>query len=133
MAVAGGPRRGDDRRVSTLWTRLCRELGIEYPIRSVGMGMVAGPGLAAAVSNSGGSGVFGTQDLSAMTIQVQVGRAARMEHLENQLAAADVALDQAVLDGIDEIVPPGTTINPVDNSFQNPALQPAARRRQGAS
>jgi aryl-alcohol dehydrogenase-like predicted oxidoreductase len=29
----------------------------------------------------------------------------------------------------DEIVPPGTTINPADNSYDNPALQPAARRR----
>ena len=56
-----------------------------------------------------------------------------MEQLESQLPAADVVLDEAVLDRIDEIVPPGTTINPVDNSFQNPALQPAARRRQGAS
>jgi aryl-alcohol dehydrogenase-like predicted oxidoreductase len=56
-----------------------------------------------------------------------------MEHLESQLVAADVVLDQAVLDRIDEIVPPGTTINPADNSFHNPALQPAARRRQGAS
>jgi aryl-alcohol dehydrogenase-like predicted oxidoreductase len=56
-----------------------------------------------------------------------------MEQFESQLAAADVVLDQAVLDRIDEIVPPGTTINPVDNSFDNPALQPAARRRQGAS
>jgi aryl-alcohol dehydrogenase-like predicted oxidoreductase len=56
-----------------------------------------------------------------------------MEHLESQLAAADVVLDEAVLDRIDEIVPPGTTINPVDNSFDNPALRPAARRRQGAS
>jgi aryl-alcohol dehydrogenase-like predicted oxidoreductase len=56
-----------------------------------------------------------------------------MEQLESQLAAADVVLDQAVLDRIDEIVPSGTTINPADNSFDNPALQPAARRRQGAS
>jgi aryl-alcohol dehydrogenase-like predicted oxidoreductase len=56
-----------------------------------------------------------------------------MEQLESQLAAADVVLDQAVLDRIDDIVPPGTTINPADNSFQNPALQPAARRREGAS
>ena len=52
-----------------------------------------------------------------------------MEQLEGQLAAADVALDKAVLDRIDEIVPPGTTINPADNSFNNPALEPAARRR----
>jgi aryl-alcohol dehydrogenase-like predicted oxidoreductase len=56
-----------------------------------------------------------------------------MEQLESQLAAADVVLDQAVLDRIDDVVPPGTTINPADNSFQNPALQPAARRREGAS
>ena len=52
-----------------------------------------------------------------------------MEQLESQLAAADVVLDEAVLDRIDEIVPPGTTINPADNSFDNPALEPAARRR----
>jgi aryl-alcohol dehydrogenase-like predicted oxidoreductase len=52
-----------------------------------------------------------------------------MEQLESQLAAAEVTLDVGVLDRIDEIVPPGTTINPVDNSFDNPALQPAARRR----
>jgi aryl-alcohol dehydrogenase-like predicted oxidoreductase len=52
-----------------------------------------------------------------------------MEQLEGQLAAADVTLDDEVLDRIDEIVPPGTTINPADNSFDNPALKPAARRR----
>jgi aryl-alcohol dehydrogenase-like predicted oxidoreductase len=52
-----------------------------------------------------------------------------MEQLESQLAAADVVLDEAILDRIDEIVPPGITINPADNSFVNPALEPAARRR----
>jgi aryl-alcohol dehydrogenase-like predicted oxidoreductase len=52
-----------------------------------------------------------------------------MEQLEGQLAAADVVLDAGVLDRIDEIVAPGTTVNPVDNSFNNPALTPPARRR----
>jgi hypothetical protein len=52
-----------------------------------------------------------------------------MEHLETQLAAADVVLTDDVLDRIDGIVPPGTTINPADSSFNNPALEPAARRR----
>jgi aryl-alcohol dehydrogenase-like predicted oxidoreductase len=52
-----------------------------------------------------------------------------MEQLESQLIAADVVLDAAVLDRIDEIVSPGTTLNPADNSFNNPALEPAARRR----
>jgi aryl-alcohol dehydrogenase-like predicted oxidoreductase len=54
-----------------------------------------------------------------------------MEQLETQLAAADVVLDRAVLDRIDEIVAPGITVNPVDNSFANPALEPAVRRRAG--
>src|SRR5215216_3457547 len=52
-----------------------------------------------------------------------------MEHLESQLAASDVVLSDDVLERIDEIVPPGTTINPADSSFNNPALEPAARRR----
>ena len=52
-----------------------------------------------------------------------------MEHLETQLAAADVVLSEDVQDRIDEIVAPGTTINPADSSFDNPALEPAARRR----
>jgi aryl-alcohol dehydrogenase-like predicted oxidoreductase len=52
-----------------------------------------------------------------------------MEHLQSQLAGADVTLSRDVLDRIDEIVPPGTTVNPVDNSFANPALARAARRR----
>src|SRR4051812_3446730 len=53
-----------------------------------------------------------------------------MEQLDGQLAAADVVLQPDVLDGIDEIVAPGTTVNPVDNSFDNPALMPGARRRK---
>jgi aryl-alcohol dehydrogenase-like predicted oxidoreductase len=52
-----------------------------------------------------------------------------MEQLQSQLPAADVVLDQALLDRIDEIVPPGTNLNPADGGWANPALQPAARRR----
>ena len=52
-----------------------------------------------------------------------------LEQLESQLPAADVVLDQALLDRIDEIVTPGMIINPADSSFQNPALEPTARRR----
>ena len=47
------------------------------------------------------------------------------------LPAADVVLDQALLDHIDEIVAPGTNINPADGGWANPSLQPAARRRHG--
>jgi len=52
-----------------------------------------------------------------------------MQHLDSQLSAADVRLEDAVLDRIDEIVAPGTTINPVDDGWTNPALEPATLRR----
>ena len=52
-----------------------------------------------------------------------------MEHLESQLAAAEVGLSDDVLDRIDQIVPPGVTINPAENGWVSPSLQPAARRR----
>jgi aryl-alcohol dehydrogenase-like predicted oxidoreductase len=52
-----------------------------------------------------------------------------MEHLESQLTAAEVELSDEVLDRIDEIVPPGLTINPADNGWVSPALEPTARRR----
>jgi aryl-alcohol dehydrogenase-like predicted oxidoreductase len=53
-----------------------------------------------------------------------------MEQLESQLGAADITLSDEVLDRIDEIVPPGLTINPADGGWQNPALEPDARRRR---
>jgi aryl-alcohol dehydrogenase-like predicted oxidoreductase len=52
-----------------------------------------------------------------------------LEHLESQLTAANVTLSDDVLDRIDEIVPPGVTVSPGDVFFQNPALEPEARRR----
>jgi aryl-alcohol dehydrogenase-like predicted oxidoreductase len=52
-----------------------------------------------------------------------------MEQLESQLGAEDVVLSEELLDRIDEIVAPGTNVNPADAGWQNPALEPAARRR----
>jgi aryl-alcohol dehydrogenase-like predicted oxidoreductase len=52
-----------------------------------------------------------------------------MGHLESQLSAVDVTLSDDVLDKIDEIVPPGVNVNPVDGGWANPALEPSARRR----
>jgi aryl-alcohol dehydrogenase-like predicted oxidoreductase len=52
-----------------------------------------------------------------------------MEQLESQLGALEVRLEDAVLDRIDQIVPPGTNVNPIDAGWQNPALEPSARRR----
>jgi aryl-alcohol dehydrogenase-like predicted oxidoreductase len=52
-----------------------------------------------------------------------------MEHLDSQLAAAEVVLTGDVLDRIDAIVAPGVTLHPADNGWVSPSLQPAARRR----
>ncbi len=52
-----------------------------------------------------------------------------MEHLESQLPAAEIVLSDEVLDRIDEIVPPGVTINQLDDMSFTPALSPAMRRR----
>jgi aryl-alcohol dehydrogenase-like predicted oxidoreductase len=52
-----------------------------------------------------------------------------MEQLESQLGAVEVQLDDALLDRIDEIVAPGTNVNPADAGWTNPALSPQARRR----
>jgi aryl-alcohol dehydrogenase-like predicted oxidoreductase len=53
-----------------------------------------------------------------------------MAHLEDLLAGADVVLRQDVLDAIDDIVPPGTNLNPRDVFFTNPALTDKTLRRR---
>jgi aryl-alcohol dehydrogenase-like predicted oxidoreductase len=53
-----------------------------------------------------------------------------MEHLESHLGAAEVELPADLLDRIDEVVPPGTNLNPADRGYEPPALaNPALRRR----
>jgi hypothetical protein len=52
-----------------------------------------------------------------------------MEQLESQLPGADVTLDAATLDRIDEIVRPGVNLNPADTSYGEAVLNPARRRR----
>lgn len=52
-----------------------------------------------------------------------------MEQLTSQLPAADLTLSADVLDRIDAIVAPGTTPNPFDSAYVNPALSPEALRR----
>jgi aryl-alcohol dehydrogenase-like predicted oxidoreductase len=52
------------------------------------------------------------------------------EQLESQIGAADVRLDAALLDRIDEIVQPGTNFSYADAGFTPPAVgDPALRRR----
>jgi aryl-alcohol dehydrogenase-like predicted oxidoreductase len=57
-----------------------------------------------------------------------------MEQLTDLLAGASVTLDDDVLDRIDQIVPPGVTLNPADAGWQPSVLaDPAARRRPRAT
>ena len=53
---------------SRLKTPFCRRLGIEHPILNAGVGLGAGPVLAAAVSNAGGCGVIGLSSVPAERI-----------------------------------------------------------------
>ncbi|MFE9389732.1 aldo/keto reductase [Streptomyces sp. NPDC006784] len=52
------------------------------------------------------------------------------EQLETLLAGTEVTLSADVLDRIDEIVPPGTNLNPDDFYYTPPALADAALRRR---
>jgi len=51
------------------------------------------------------------------------------EQLIDLLEAIDVKLDTDTLDAIDEIVAPGTNLNPADAGWTPPGLDPNARRR----
>ena len=53
-----------------------------------------------------------------------------MDQLETQLGAADVVLDDGVLDAVDRIVPPGTTLSPPDGGWEPPSLARADLRRR---
>lgn len=65
----------DNRLVApALRTPLCRELGIEYPILSAGMGRAAGPELVSAVSNAGGFGVLGMSGMDSAEMRRLIGR-----------------------------------------------------------
>jgi aryl-alcohol dehydrogenase-like predicted oxidoreductase len=53
-----------------------------------------------------------------------------MEQLESQLSAADVVLEAALLDRIDELVPPGTNVNAADAGWAPSALATSNKRRR---
>jgi len=52
-----------------------------------------------------------------------------MDQLTTQLPASDITLSAEVLDLIDQIVAPGTSPNPFDSAYVNPALGAVALRR----
>jgi hypothetical protein len=53
-----------------------------------------------------------------------------MEQLEDLLEGVEVTLDDATLDRLDQIVPPGTNLNAADGGWEPPALEQAWRRRR---
>ena len=54
-----------------------------------------------------------------------------MEQLASIVGAATLRLDESVLDRIDEIVAPGTTVNPADDDHLKPlGLRDKATRRR---
>jgi aryl-alcohol dehydrogenase-like predicted oxidoreductase len=52
-----------------------------------------------------------------------------MEQLEDVLAGADLRLDASTLDAIDELIPPGTTVETFDRGWVPPWMESEARRR----
>ena len=52
-----------------------------------------------------------------------------MDQLVDLLGAAEVTLDTAALDRIDEIVAPGRTLHSPDDGYESPHLATPARRR----
>jgi aryl-alcohol dehydrogenase-like predicted oxidoreductase len=55
-----------------------------------------------------------------------------MDQLESQLSSTEIVLDSQVLDRIDEIVAPGTNLNPADAGWAPRALTKAKLRRRHA-
>ena len=53
-----------------------------------------------------------------------------MEQLESQLGGLERTLEPGLLDRIDEIVPPGTTVNPSDTGWDAPWLTDSSLRRR---
>jgi aryl-alcohol dehydrogenase (NADP+) len=53
-------------------------------------------------------------------------------HLDDLIAGAETTLDDEILDRIDEIVPPGTDVDPGDVSYAPPAIEQASLRRRPA-
>jgi aryl-alcohol dehydrogenase-like predicted oxidoreductase len=55
-----------------------------------------------------------------------------MDHLDDLLAGAEAALDDEILDQIDEIVPPGTDVGALDMAYVPPAVANLSLRRRPA-
>jgi nitronate monooxygenase len=106
--------------MTLLRTPLCDELGIDYPILSVGFGVSAGPALAAAVSGAGGCGVLGAGEgvMPGAELRRRIAEVRRLtgrpfgvnfvlSPLEDPLAGDDdrLRVRERIADALDERVP----------------------------
>jgi NAD(P)H-dependent flavin oxidoreductase YrpB (nitropropane dioxygenase family) len=74
-----------------LATPFCRELGIDYPICSVGFGIGAGPELVSAVSSAGGLGVLGASGASPEDMRAGI---AQVRKLTDRPFGVNVIIDE---------------------------------------
>jgi nitronate monooxygenase len=80
----------------SLHTELCDMLGIQYPIVLAGMGTIAGPSLAGAVSNAGGLGVIGATSIPPEVIRSWIRKT---REITDKPFAVDIVMPEAVLVG----------------------------------
>ena len=92
-----------------LHTELCDMLGIKYPVLQAGMGGIAGPRLAAAVSNAGGLGVLG-----ATAVQPEV--------LRSWIKETRDLTDKPF--GVDILMPAGTLVGGTDEELRTQIPHP---------
>lgn len=82
-----------------LHTPLCDMLGIKYPVIQAGMSGIAGPSLAAAVSNSGGLGVLGVTSAQPEVIRSWIRKT---RELTGRPFGVDIVMPEAILQGSTE-------------------------------
>jgi enoyl-[acyl-carrier protein] reductase II len=69
---------GQESKKRPFYTKLCRLLGIEYPIIQGALGGIGGPDLVAAVSNAGGLGVLAAWGLSLDQLRKAIHRTRKL-------------------------------------------------------
>ena len=128
--LSGGYRKGTDAPKSTRSERLPQRFDLTLPANRAKLD--AADALAGVAEEAGLSLIHLALGfvLTHPAITAAIIGPRTMEQLESQLGAADIDLPAEVLDKIDAIVPPGTTLNPADAGYTPPAVaDPALRRR----
>jgi NAD(P)H-dependent flavin oxidoreductase YrpB (nitropropane dioxygenase family) len=84
-----------------LHTRLCDQLGIQYPIIQTGMGWVSGAQLTAATSEAGGLGILGS---ATLTLEELEQRIARVKSRTRKPFGVNLRTDQGDIDARVELM-----------------------------